>query len=75
MDSALCAEVGGDLFFADKGKWVDTFKAKTVCARCHVSAECLAYALQNDEMHGVWGGTTPEQRKRFRGAQRRGLAS
>lgn len=73
MESALCAEVGGDLFFADKGQWAETFKAKTVCARCRVRSECLSYALQNGEQHGVWGGTTPEQRKHLRG--QRGLAS
>lgn len=75
MDSALCAEVGGDLFFADKGQWADTFKAKTVCRRCPVAPKCLSYALENNEMHGVWGGTTPEQRKTLRTGSRRGLAS
>lgn len=36
--------------------------AKAVCARCPVRAECAAYAVENDERHGVWGGLTPDER-------------
>ena len=73
MDRALCAEVDPDLFFPGKGDWAQAFRAKVVCRRCDVREKCLAYAVENQEMHGIWGGTTAEQRKRLRG--RRGLAS
>ena len=73
MDRALCAEVDPDLFFPGKGDWAQAFRAKVVCRRCDVRKLCLAYAVQNQEMHGIWGGTTAEQRKRLRG--RNGLAS
>ena len=73
MDRALCAEVDPDLFFPGKGDWAQAFRAKVVCRRCDVKELCLAYAVQNQEMHGIWGGTTAEQRKRLRG--RNGLAS
>ena len=73
MDRALCAEVDPDLFFPGKGDWAQAFRAKVVCRRCDVRELCLAYAVQNQEMHGIWGGTTAEQRKRLRG--RNGLAS
>jgi hypothetical protein len=26
---------------------------------------CLAYAVAADERHGVWGATTPEQRRQL----------
>jgi WhiB family redox-sensing transcriptional regulator len=32
-------------------------KAKGVCARCEVIRECLAYALDHDERHGIWAGS------------------
>jgi WhiB family redox-sensing transcriptional regulator len=63
MVAALCAQVDGDLFFADKGDWNQTIQAKLVCRECPVRTECLLYALENNETHGVWGGMTPTQRK------------
>lgn len=48
--------------------------ARAVCATCPVQFECLAYALTTLDTHeldhGVWGGTTPEQRVRLRRARR-----
>ena len=38
------------------------------CRRCPASAPCLAYALAADERFGIWGGTTPEQRRARRWA-------
>jgi WhiB family redox-sensing transcriptional regulator len=40
--------------------------AKTVCARCEVAGECLAFALAAWQPYGVWGGTSPEERVRLR---------
>ena len=36
--------------------------AKAVCVRCPVRAQCLDYAVALGIRHGVWGGTTPEER-------------
>ncbi len=49
--------------------------AKAICASCPVQAECLTYALTVEGAerlgrHGVWGGTTPEQRDRIAREQR-----
>jgi WhiB family redox-sensing transcriptional regulator len=32
------------------------------CARCQVTKECLAYALEMNEV-GIWGNTTGRQRR------------
>lgn len=37
-------------------------KAKTVCGRCHVTADCLAAAIARDERWGIWGGLTTTER-------------
>jgi WhiB family redox-sensing transcriptional regulator len=37
---------------------------------CPVRAQCLRYALDNREMHGVWGGWTAKQRDDFLRAMR-----
>ncbi len=38
--------------------------AKSVCARCQVRKQCLSYALATGPLHGVWGGTSEEERRR-----------
>lgn len=37
-------------------------QAKLVCDGCPVIARCLQHALDSDEKHGVWGGSTPHER-------------
>lgn len=38
--------------------------AREICFRCPVLAKCLKAGMY--EEYGIWGGTTPEQRKRLR---------
>lgn len=42
--------------------------ARKLCAGCptEVKNACLAYALENDEEWGVWGGLTAGERKKLR---------
>jgi WhiB family redox-sensing transcriptional regulator len=40
--------------------------AKQVCRRCHVQAACLAWALTVPEPEGIWGGTSPGERRLLR---------
>ena len=53
-ERALCAQTDPEAFFPEKGG--STREAKRVCASCDVKAECLEYALANDERFGIWGG-------------------
>ncbi|GAA3410255.1 WhiB family transcriptional regulator [Streptosporangium vulgare] len=47
-------------------------RARAVCRRCPVRGRCLEYALNTQQMYGVWGGTTPEERRAtMTGARRR----
>lgn len=66
---AACRDLDPELFFpigtvGPAMEQVDT--AKAVCARCPVRTDCLAWALRVGEAHGVWGGTTPEERRFLR---------
>jgi len=40
-------------------------RAKAVCRRCPVRAECLSEALASPQ-DGVWGGTTEAERRQIR---------
>lgn len=66
-DEALCAEVGGDMFFPEKGGSIRD--AKKICESCDVRAQCLQYALDNHEDFGIWGGKSPRQRQKLRAAR------
>jgi WhiB family redox-sensing transcriptional regulator len=65
---ALCAETDPEAFFPEKGG--STREAKRVCSGCDVRAECLEYALANDERFGIWGGLSERERRRLRLARR-----
>jgi WhiB family redox-sensing transcriptional regulator len=40
--------------------------ARAVCTRCPVVMHCLDWALRAGEPAGIWGGTTPDERRRLR---------
>ncbi|WRL67015.1 WhiB family transcriptional regulator [Blastococcus brunescens] len=69
---ALCAETDPEAFFPEKGG--STREAKRVCTGCTVRAECLEFALTNDERFGIWGGLSERERRRLR-VQRRDAVS
>ena len=37
--------------------------AKAICVRCPVRPECLEYALEIRETHGIWGGLNEMERR------------
>jgi len=64
QDRALCAQTDPEAFFPEKGG--STREAKRVCQACEVRTECLAYALENDERFGIWGGLSERERRRIK---------
>lgn len=63
LASALCAQVDPYVWFSDKGAFNAT--AKAMCHDCDEEAGCLAIALANPELSGIWGGTTQRERQRM----------
>ena len=53
-------------FFPDPGDSAAVEQAKEVCEECPVLNECLSYAVGTNQTEGVWGGTTPSERRRLR---------
>ena len=64
QERALCAQTDPEAFFPEKGG--STREAKKVCVSCDVRAECLEYALENDERFGIWGGLSERERRRMK---------
>ena len=62
-EEGLCAQADPDAWFPEKGG--STREGKAICARCPVAAECLDYALANNERFGIWGGMSERERRRL----------
>lgn len=65
MDEGACYGMGSDKFFAHKGRNDLVADAKKICAGCPVRVRCLNFALNNNIVHGVWGGTSGIERLRY----------
>jgi WhiB family redox-sensing transcriptional regulator len=60
---AICSQTDPEAFFPERG---DSPKnAKSICMMCPVRAECLDFAIENDEI-GIWGGTSERERRVIR---------
>ena len=64
QEQALCAETDPEAFFPEKGG--STREAKKICTGCEVKAQCLEYALSNDERFGIWGGLSERERRKLK---------
>lgn len=71
VEKARCKEVGTDVFFPEKSEMVAAMRARRVCSRCEVKAECLEFGI--NEEHGIWGGLTSVERRHLR-KQRKAIA-
>ncbi len=61
--SATCATSDPELFFPEGP--VHPYAVR-LCRECPVMPECLEFALADPRLHGIWGGTTGEERHRIR---------
>ena len=57
--------VGVDAFFVEHGGQFDGGQRR-LCESCPVRQECLETALADVSLSGMWGGTTPVERKAMR---------
>jgi len=75
-DLAACQQADPELFFpvsATGSARADIARAKAVCATCRIRQQCLDYALDTRQAHGVWGGRTEEERHQIILAHQREL--
>jgi WhiB family transcriptional regulator, redox-sensing transcriptional regulator len=75
---AACRSADPELFFPISSVGAGqahVAKAKAVCATCSICQRCLDYAIESHQAHGVWGGTSEDERRpiaarRLRGPER-----
>ena len=68
MRRSACRGRSIEEFFPTPG--ADTEAARAVCAHCPVREECLAFALADRAMQGIWGGTDEAERRVLRRRRR-----
>lgn len=61
MAEANCAGTDPEIFYPAVGG--SPRPAQRICSRCPVTAQCLAYAVEIQDQHGVWGGISPRSRR------------
>lgn len=63
---AACIKTDPELFFP-KGNTGPALwqieEAKQVCRGCEVRDQCLTWALETGQDHGVWGGMSEDERR------------
>jgi len=61
---AVCRGLEPDIFFPISGR--PNRVITTLCGNCPVQQDCLEYALEHDELEGIWGGLGKKDRVRLR---------
>lgn len=60
-ERGACFGSDSNVFFSD----LTVTQARTICERCTVLKDCLAYVKERNPPEGVWAGMTYEERRRL----------
>ncbi|OLM28270.1 WhiB-like transcription regulator [Pseudonocardia sp. Ae717_Ps2] len=63
---AVCRGEDPELFFpvgTSGPAMLQIAEAKSVCRRCPMTGQCLAWALDSGQDAGVWGGMSEDERR------------
>ncbi len=61
-----CVGQNPDLWYPNHETGETARKAVAICMTCPVRTECLDWALETNELFGVWGGQTVRDRRTLR---------
>ena len=77
LPGARCAQRDQDpeLWFPANGDRATAERAKAICRICPVRSACLEWALAANERTGIWGGTTPNDRRGLRRTDAKALVT
>ena len=71
---AACRGPGSEVFYPPATgerrdeKLLREHMAKAICDLCAVRGQCLKFAVERGEAHGIWGGTSESERRVLIGA-------
>jgi WhiB family redox-sensing transcriptional regulator len=61
LPDRACAGEDPEIFFPQHA--ADVAEAKAICDLCPHVQPCLEWALDTRQMHGIWAGTTGDERR------------
>ena len=67
-DKAACSEYPKDWWYVERGSEnmrSNIAQARAICDGCPVASECLQYAMEHNETHGMWGGKSVRERRKL----------
>ena len=59
-----CKDVSPTIFFPEEREELST-QAFALCNQCECRSVCTEYAIENNEIHGIWGGLTQAERRKI----------
>lgn len=63
---AACLGRNTNMWYPERGHIAAGVYALTICADCPIQPDCLNWALETGEDHGIWGGLTETERAEAR---------
>lgn len=72
---AACSGTQDAFFPEGRLEFSEIRRLKSICRACPIRPDCLEYALTSGEDTGVWGGTTPGERKEIKKVRRSASAT
>lgn len=76
---AACRDADPELFFPPSDDDTSVIVARhriavaPICSACPVATDCLRWALDSKQDHGLWAATTPTDRRAIRRTRRAGV--
>jgi WhiB family redox-sensing transcriptional regulator len=70
MQRSACHDVDPALLFPVPGDTIAESSVKRRCAVCPIRFECLEVALETQQLQGIWGGLTADERTRLLDSRR-----
>jgi WhiB family redox-sensing transcriptional regulator len=65
QERATCRGQGHDGFIIESRR-APSAAGLAMCGRCLVREDCLAFAIEHEDVTGIWGGTTERERREIR---------
>jgi WhiB family redox-sensing transcriptional regulator len=75
IKEGACLPFSPDIFLPEPDDKGAERLAKRICAECIVKSECLSYALDNHIKVGIYGGTSPKERRNINRERQRGKST
>lgn len=62
-----CTELAPEVYFPENYAPKETAALAKICAGCTIFEDCFDWAMKHED-YGIWAGTTPMDRERYREA-------